>query len=352
MRTFAWLRAALLPGLLLSCSPPLPGGCCPTCLCVAPPAVIARPGPLDFGGVAVGQSATLPLTLFASSAVTLTGAQFSGSGDFSLAGPLPASLSAGSSVSLGIVFTPGAAGSRSGSLTVAGAGASPAQVALQGEGVAAGWLCVTPPALDFGLVPIGASDTRQLTFTACGTTDGQLSGAALAGPDQGFSVGAPPAGPIAPGQAATVAVTFSPTVVGDAGASLSYQLCPGCPASLPLPLAGRAVEGLAFSPEPLSFGTFPAGQSRSITVTATNAEAAPLALLSLSLYARGDPAFSLQGVPPLPATLDAGASFTFTVVDSPTAATGPTKNDLTATFTVGASTAPLQEDLFMSGGGS
>jgi hypothetical protein len=132
---------------------------------------------------------------------------------------------------------------------------------------------------------------------------------------------------------------------------IAYLLCASCPPSVEIPVFGTGTAGLAFSPDLVDFGTFPEGQSRSIAVTATNAEPAPLTVLSLPLYSGGDPAFTLQALPSLPAALAPGASLTFTVVDSPTNANGATKSDVLATFTVGSSPTVLTADLLLTGGG-
>jgi hypothetical protein len=95
---------------------------------------------LSFGGVALSQLATQPLTLTNSgtsagsvSAVTVTGAGFSIAGS-----TFPITLNAGQAATLNIQFDPTAAGAASGTLTIFGSSTSTtvAQVSLSGTGVA------------------------------------------------------------------------------------------------------------------------------------------------------------------------------------------------------------------------
>jgi hypothetical protein len=214
-----------------------------------------------------------------------------------------------------------------------------------------------PAALDFGNVALGQTKALSLQVTnrgsvAVGLADAQLFGAS----DFSFATPLLP-GPIAPGASAFVDVQFSPSSFeGPESASLEIT----GPQPLEVALTGNAVAAdsadagpaFSFSPDPIAFGTFPAGQSHTIAVTAMNLESTAITVQSLSLDAKGDPAFTLANVPALPAPLAPGAVLNFAVVDSPTSATGLTKNDLTVTFTVGASTTQFQADLFMAGGGS
>jgi hypothetical protein len=78
--------------------------------------------------------------------------------------------------------------------------------------------------LDFGTITIGTSSTRSVTVTNTGTANLAFSEAAKLAPvGNGFSVTGgtcSTATPLAPGDSCTVAVTFQPTVAGNANADL------------------------------------------------------------------------------------------------------------------------------------
>ena len=141
------------------------------------------PNPMNFGNVLLGQSKTLTLTFSNSGSdpAQLTGATFGGpnSGDFTLVqtsltcptNPSPY-VPAGSSCTVSITFTPGAAGARSATLTIANNSSDgPQQLTLSGNGTSA----VAPQ------ITSGASDTVMVgsafsyTVTSTGTPTPALS---------------------------------------------------------------------------------------------------------------------------------------------------------------------------------
>jgi hypothetical protein len=98
----------------------------------------ASPTSVSFGNVAVGSSATQNVTVTASvSSVTLS--QAAVSAGFGLSGPtLPMTLAAGQSATFSVKFSPTAAGSVAGSLSLtSSASGSPTAVSLSGTGTAA-----------------------------------------------------------------------------------------------------------------------------------------------------------------------------------------------------------------------
>jgi Protein of unknown function (DUF1573)/Abnormal spindle-like microcephaly-assoc'd, ASPM-SPD-2-Hydin len=93
---------------------------------------------IAFGNVNAGASATQSVTLTNSGNSSVTVSQISESGSgFSLAGAgTPVTLSAGQTMTFGVVFSPSATGSESGSVTVtSSASGSPKTIALSGTGV-------------------------------------------------------------------------------------------------------------------------------------------------------------------------------------------------------------------------
>jgi len=120
------------------------------------------PARLNFGSVTVGNSATQGGTLTAgTSDITLSAAQWSGSG-FAVNGlSFPLTVSAGKSVTYSVVFTPDAAGQVSGSISFASDAAnSPGTQTFAGTGEASGaaqhsvslsWIAISSPAARYNL---------------------------------------------------------------------------------------------------------------------------------------------------------------------------------------------------------
>src|SRR5438094_915984 len=113
---------------------------------------------VSFGNVQIGQSQRQyeTLTNSGSSAVTISQATLTGQG-FALNGlSLPLSLNKGQSVTFRVAFTPTAAGSVSGGITIATNDLrSYLKIALAGTGVSAGSLASSTSTLNFGSVAVG-----------------------------------------------------------------------------------------------------------------------------------------------------------------------------------------------------
>ncbi len=113
------------------------GGLAATNNSPAPPpgTLTISPTTLNFGTVTVGKSKTMTGTLSASSDVTVSSADWNGSG-YSVSGiTFPTTVAAGNSVSFGVTFTPASSGSSTGSISfLSDASNSPATEALTGSG--------------------------------------------------------------------------------------------------------------------------------------------------------------------------------------------------------------------------
>ena len=98
----------------------------------------ATPSSLGFGSQVLNSAATLTvkITNTGSAAVSITQDTIAGSG-FSVGVTTPINLNAGQSVSVPVVFNPGAAGTVNGSLTLTSNGSTVLSVPLTGTGLAA-----------------------------------------------------------------------------------------------------------------------------------------------------------------------------------------------------------------------
>ena len=187
------------------------------------PPVTLSPPALSFGTVAVGNtSAAKTVTLTNHENVTLPFAGILPVGDFAVASNnCGASLAAGATCSVGVTFSPATIGVRTGTLTFTDDAAnSPQIVSLTGTG----YLPVTlsPSSLTFPSRTVGtASAAKTVTVTnhlnaALTVSAVAASGDfAVAGNTCGSSVGA--------GLTCTVAVTFTPTVVGARAGTLTIN---------------------------------------------------------------------------------------------------------------------------------
>src|SRR5204862_1969076 len=115
---------------------------------------------LSLGNLAASSSKTLSQTLTNSGGSALTISQITPSGTgFSFTGiNPPVTLSAGQSFTFNVTFTPAAAGSVSGSLSITSDASNPnLGVPLSATGIAAGQLALAPTSLGFGNVTVGTS---------------------------------------------------------------------------------------------------------------------------------------------------------------------------------------------------
>jgi hypothetical protein len=135
---------------------------------------VTTPTALSFGTVAVGStsaSQTVTLTNQGTTSLSIGSISLS-SGDFSLTNNCPSTLAAGGSCSLTLAFTPGAGGTRTGTLSVSDSDfSSPQLVGLSGLATS-GTASISPSRLSFGPVEVGStSPAKTLTLTNSGSTD-------------------------------------------------------------------------------------------------------------------------------------------------------------------------------------
>jgi virginiamycin B lyase len=159
------------------------------------------------------------------------------------------SLEPGQTCQLGVSFSPTRVGHSDAKLALASNDpASPLSVPLNGTGYAAGsgQASPSPSSLTFGVEPIGITGPAQkLTITNSGTGGLAIDAARIADGDLGdFQIAADGCSgqTLAPGAACRLDVSFSPTTVGQRGATLA--LASDDPASpLLVPLQGTGSSG-------------------------------------------------------------------------------------------------------------
>jgi hypothetical protein len=285
-------------------------------------ALAVAPSSLSFGNVAVGGKATETLTLTdtGNAALVLTAANISGAG-YSLSGAsLPLTLGAGQSGTLNVQFSPLAAGSENGSVSlVSNAPGSPLSVSLSGSGVAqSAVLTVSPTSLNFGTVLTGSSSSQTITLSNTGTTSFTISQISTSG--SGFSAsGLSPPLALAGGQTAQVTITFAPTAAGSASGTVTITSTASNP-SVTVGVTGTASTPqpqITVSPTSVNFGNVDVGQSNSQSITVSNPGNAALNITQATVSGT---AFSLSGLT-LPLAINPGQSAVWTASFSPASAT-------------------------------
>jgi hypothetical protein len=279
----------------------------------------ANPSSINFGSLLVGASGSVNVTLTNSGTASITISQGSASGTgFSMTGlSVPATLAAGQTTTFAAKFSPTAAGSAIGSISVvSNAPGSPLTIALSGSGAAGQpQLTISPASVSYGNVSVGSSAPQTITLTNAGNAT--LTVSQLTASGAGFSVsGATLPLNINASSSASFTATFAPTSAGAASGSVSIvSNAPGSPASVAL--SGTGIQGqLGATPSSVNFGSVNVGSSGSQTITLKNSGTASLTVSQATASGTG---FSVSGIT-TPMNLGAGQSTSFTAKFAPSSA--------------------------------
>jgi Abnormal spindle-like microcephaly-assoc'd, ASPM-SPD-2-Hydin len=195
----------------------------------APPQLQGIPTSVSFGAVSLGnsQAETGLLTNNGPSSITISQATLTGSA-FRLSGlSLPATLSAGQSLSFAVVFAPTVAGSASGNISVtSNAADSTLNIALSGSGTStvttsgSGQLAISPSSFNFGSVLVGLHQSQAGTLTASGDNVTISAPPASSGAFAVSGISFPLT--IAAGQSTPFTLTFTPQTGGATSANFSF----------------------------------------------------------------------------------------------------------------------------------
>jgi gliding motility-associated-like protein len=176
---------------------------------------------LNFSSLVVGEAETKDFVITNDGTATLTIGATSVTGDFSIQGTAPTSITAGGNQTLTLQFLPTQAGTRSGTITFSSNGDTPNYaINLSGSGIAAiATLEVTEDGtghgsgsgLEFSSTDIGNGESKEIVITNTGNaalviTEIQVSG--------DFAIVGDVPSSIAPGASATLTVQFTPTAAG------------------------------------------------------------------------------------------------------------------------------------------
>ena len=188
------------------------------------PGYLSAPSSMNLGTVIVGSSQTLPMTLSntGASSLTISSATVNGSG-FTISGlTFPFTLNAGASANLSVIFSPTTVGTINATLSLISNASNPSvTVSLTGTGSSQnGTLGVTPGSMNFGTVTIGNTQSQSGSLTASG---GNVIVSSASSNNSLFTLaGLSLPVTIQNGQSIPFNVTFAPTAVGAASASISF----------------------------------------------------------------------------------------------------------------------------------
>jgi len=276
----------------------------------------AAPPSISFGNVQVGTSQTITETVTntGGSSLTVTQATVTGTG-YSITGvTLPLILAVGQSAAVTVVFVPTNAGSASGNLAVT-ADSGSVNISISGMGVTAGDLTTSPTSFSFGNVVLGNASTQTETLKNTGSTNLSVTAAAVTG--SGFSyTGLSLPLTLAPNQASTFSVSFTPSTAAASDGNLSLTVS-GSTTSVDMALSGTGVTPATLTTKPTSliFTNVQLGQSSTQTGSVTNTGGSNAQISQVAASGTG---FSVSGIT-LPVTLTPGQSTSFSVTFAPEA---------------------------------
>lgn len=187
--------------------------------------VLTLPSALDLGSQVVGKSTkTVSANIANVSGVKVTITSIVASGDFSQTNNCvsPINPSLGQACRVDVTFTPTAAGTRTGAITITDSAAgSPHIISLTGEGASSSSLSFVPASLSFGNVTLGAtSAAKMVTVTNNGTSPVNIISIVAAGDyNQTNTCGTA----LTVGGSCTMSVTFSPSGSGPRAGRITWS---------------------------------------------------------------------------------------------------------------------------------
>lgn len=191
---------------------------------ISPGDLSPSPSSLSFNGVTVGSNRQLSETITntGESSVTISQVSISGTG-FSLSGlTAPTTLTAGSTVTFDVTFTPTTAGTASGTVTITSTASNPSlTIPISGTGTAAsGTLTASPATLAIGSVVVGTSSTGSGSLAASGSS---VTVTAASSNNPAFTIsGLSLPVTIAAGNSVSYTVVFAPSSTGSTSATLTF----------------------------------------------------------------------------------------------------------------------------------
>jgi len=258
-----------------------------------PPAASLSPASLSFGAQPVESSSsakTVTLTNSGNAALSITSLAVSGANanNFVESDNCGSSVAAGANCAINVTFKPVAPGTATATLNVVdNASANPQSVSLSGTGAAAA-VSLSPASLSFGNLALGTVSAAQtIILINSGNAALSIAGLAVSGANAGNFIETNNCGSsVAAGANCAINVTFTPSVIGAATATLNISdNVSGSPQTVSLSGTGASTApAITVSPASLAFGSLSVGTaSPAQTITLTNSGTAALSITSLAV---------------------------------------------------------------------
>jgi hypothetical protein len=259
------------------------------------PSISVTPSEVDFGTLVLGQSSERAITVRnTGSAELIVSSVNTNDAAFDVSGETAFALASGESRRLTIRFLPTTVGQRQVSLIIESNDTNQPtlSVVLSGRAVGVSSIVVEPTSIDFGAVLLGRSVDEAVTVRNTGTAN--LGVSKVQSSDLAFLLVGDSAFELEPGTLKTLAIQFSPTVSGQAQASLTVESNDSSRPHVTVPLSGIGVTApeIAVQPTSLDFGTVTIGESLELTLTVSNSGGSPLRVSDVQT---SDPAFAVVG---------------------------------------------------------
>ncbi len=232
------------------------------------PAVTLSATTLGFAQQAVGStSAAQTVMLTNSGQAALTIASVGASGDFAQTNTCGTSLAADANCNISVTFTPIAAGTRIGTLTITdNANGTPQMVSLSGTGIVpAPVIAITPGSLIFEAQTVGSTSAAQMiTLTNSGTAPLSFTSITASGD---FAETNTCGTSLAVAANCTVSVTFTPTAAGSRTGAISvFDNAAGSPQTATLTGTGTTV-GITASPQSMTISAPGGSATDTLTIS-------------------------------------------------------------------------------------
>ncbi len=312
----------------------LAGLCASTTLVRAAVTLTFTPTSLTFPVTTTGNSSTAlsgTVKNTGTSAASISSVALGGNdpGDFSISSnTCPASLAAGATCTVSVVFKPVASGIRQASLTFTdNATGSPQTVSLQGPAQSATQgISFFPTAIAFPATTVGVvSGSISTTVTNYGAASVSITGVHLQGTNVAdFSISGNSCSTLAQGAACTVSVNFTPLAAGVRQVSLIFtDTAAGSPQTVPIVgTAQSATLSISASPSYASFGAQNIGSTSASTYFGfSNTGTAAVTMNSYSITGTNaaDFAISSNSCPAAGGLLNSGSTCYIYVTFTPSA---------------------------------
>lgn len=308
------------------------------------PEIALAPDTIDFGDLALNASVSRTTTVSDTGQASLTLAAISASGDFTQTNDCGAMISAGTTCTINITFSPTALGTRSGTVTLNdNAAGNPHRIKLTGRGISTptSAATLTPSQISFGNQMVNTTSSSQtVNLTNTGNAVMTLSSIGITGD---FSQTNNCGSTLSSGAGCTIAIAFSPTALGTRSGTLTVSdSASGSPHLVPVSGTGVGTGQLSVNPTNIAFGNVTVGNTGTQSVQLSNTGTGNLNISSAST---SGPGFSISGLT-LPATLTAGQKLTFNAAFAPASA-----GDATGSVTLTISGSSPQTAVALTGTG-